>query len=835
MTEPVTVSLLWFGTRWEESGRETIRNAIASLVPSRYNAGDSEVPTLGDWWDIVRQYRDDSNAQVTDRVSVGAECFYSGSELNMTLDRVVEIGKSVFNKTAVEGSGGRLNCTRVFDVDENRIYHILFSYSVMFFEGQQQREFTDWCSGKFQLPGMMVSMTWAREPQIAADQCSISFRRSSYLGPPNGDEKIDSLVGHMVAKIAEEVTDQDGRGWISNDGTGLTISSSCISPFGEAKTLPPPLYVDEERRFSFNAVGLNGYRYIVPYIWDQNIRNCALKPSETCSRNAVVLEQASGRLKGGIVVNHTDGLQPYPPNQKCQWEINFPDAKFISFTVNFLAISADSDDRLRICQPNSNPVQCSTIQSNNGDFDKNFKVFGSKASIEFSSGDHVAFKSRGWELSYTAGMCNGKKDVYDPDGTIGNASSSYVKGLTCQWILHGKPGTPVNLSFIHINITKNLDFLAINNGTKQQIANFSGSYSESDLPKMNLTGEVTIIFATQTDEGQGWSAKFHISSPVDRNKKVWLVIVIVVLAIISAIVSLSFVALAILKRRRMHKTSLDSVEELMQVRVDINRELNRIGEGPSAIVYRAVSTNGNTVAVKSRRDSSSDTGLEEEILLKSSFHPHIVSLLGYAQAQNGLRQRCLVFEFMQRGSLRWNLREDGGNLDWEKRLEIVLQICSAIQMLHMYSKPPIFHGNITSENILLDEFYNAKLSGFGAASYFSSTRNPEETSEMAEDICSFGLLLVELLQGEPVVNRQGCRNFSRLEQINDLVGGGIEFLDQRLAIPEENWKVMGLAKLGEIAKWCIGSCCRIEGNENDAKIGDVLSGLRQVKQLFCSV
>ncbi|KAJ0083796.1 hypothetical protein Patl1_29440 [Pistacia atlantica] len=402
MTEPVTVSLLWFGTRWEESGRETIRNAIASLVPSRYNAGDSEVPTLGDWWDIVRQYRDDSNAQVTDRVSVGAECFYSGSELNMTLDRVVEIGKSVFNKTAVEGSAGRLNCTRVFDVNENRIYHILFSYSVMFFEGQQQREFTDWCSGKFQLPGMMVSMTWAREPQIAADQCSISFRRSSYLGPPNGDEKIDSLVGHMVAKIAEEVTNQDGRGWISNDGTELTISSSCISPFREAKTPPPPLYVDEKRRLSFNAVGLNGYRYIVPYIWDQNIRNCALKPSETCSRNAVVLEQASGRLKGGIVVNHTDGLQPYPRNQKCQWEINFPDAKFISFTVNFLAISADSDDRLRICQPNSNPGQCSTIQSNNGDFDKNFKVFGSKASIEFSSGDHVAFefKRMGAELYF---------------------------------------------------------------------------------------------------------------------------------------------------------------------------------------------------------------------------------------------------------------------------------------------------------------------------------------------------------------------------------------------------------------------------------------------------
>lgn len=125
---------------------------------------------------------------------------------------------------------------------------------------------------------MIVNMTWVREPQDRDDHCSISFSSSYYAASPNGDEKIDTLIGNMLAQIAEEVTDRGGRGWISNDGNGLTISSSCFPPFLKAKD-GPPLYVNEERNMSFNAVGLNGYWYIVPYIWNKKIKNRALAPA----------------------------------------------------------------------------------------------------------------------------------------------------------------------------------------------------------------------------------------------------------------------------------------------------------------------------------------------------------------------------------------------------------------------------------------------------------------------------------------------------------------------------------------------------------------------------
>ena len=69
MTEPVAVSLLWFGSGWRESGREAIRNAIASLTSSSYGlVGNSDVPTLGNWWEITTQYKNSYNVDLCDNL-----------------------------------------------------------------------------------------------------------------------------------------------------------------------------------------------------------------------------------------------------------------------------------------------------------------------------------------------------------------------------------------------------------------------------------------------------------------------------------------------------------------------------------------------------------------------------------------------------------------------------------------------------------------------------------------------------------------------------------------------------------------------------------------------
>ncbi|KAJ7965008.1 Wall-associated receptor kinase-like [Quillaja saponaria] len=758
MTEPVKVSILWFGDGWQDSRTEVIRNAITSLTSSRYLVKDSEVPTLGNWWEIIRQYRDYANAPVTDTVNVGSECFYSGPQLNMTLDQVMEIGKAVFSETSIGGFGGNLTCTQAFEVDDNTIYHVVFSHTVLFLDGRKQRGLTETCS------------------------------------PPNADEKIDSLVGLMLARIAEEVTNGDGRGWMSNDGNRLTVASSC-DPLIQREEAGPPLFMNVERNLSFNAVGLKGHRYIAPYVWDQRISNCALKLSETCGTDLVLVQQSEGFLRAGIMVNHTDGLQPYPPNQKCQWLIRQPAAKFISFTINYVSITEDSNDRLIICESDYSS-RCSIIQQNNGNFDKHYKLMSSKAYIEFTTTDHVSFESRGWEIKYSTGTCDGKEDIYEHHGVISSSLytstiSSYAEGLTCQWVLHGKPGTPVSLRFTHINITQKFDYLAIYKDKTHQIANFSGFYSRSDLPQMNLTGEVIIIFATQTDKGEGWSVDFNISSPISSKKDVWPIISIIIITVVAVSLSFGFIALAILQRQRKQIISLQPEEGFVLISLETGED-NQIAEGPSAMVYKADWSDGGFVAVKFLRDIAAQTQVQEEILLKSSSHPNIISLVGRGQDRH--QRQYLVFEFMARGSLSLNLEEKGETLGWEKRLAIVLQICSAIQMLHMYLKPPAYHGNITSQNILLDESCNAKLGGFGAANYCNINRtNPEQLLDMSKDIWSLGLLLVELLRGKPLANRQDYGTMS-VEEINDLVGAQ-DCLDRRLKIPREKCKITGTGKV----------------------------------------
>jgi len=42
---------------------------------------------------------------------------------------------------------------------------------------------------------------------------------------------------------------------------------------------------------------------------------------------------------------------------------------------------------------------------------------------------------------------------------------------------------------------------------------------------MNLTGKVMVAFYTQTNKGNGWSADFYISSPINRHNENMLIMI----------------------------------------------------------------------------------------------------------------------------------------------------------------------------------------------------------------------------------------------------------------------------------------------------------------------
>ncbi|XP_076910821.1 receptor-like protein kinase FERONIA [Bidens hawaiensis] len=215
-----------------------------------------------------------------------------------------------------------------------------------------------------------------------------------------------------------------------------------------------------------------------------------------------------------------------------------------------------------------------------------------------------------------------------------------------------------------------------------------------------------------------------------------------------------------------------------------------IGSGEYGIVYKAnldvyntqslSSSEGKckpkinkTVAIKrifSRADEQGKQGFLTEIeLLTSCKHPNIVSLLGFSREA---REMILVYEYAFKGSLSDYLGYTckTTNLTWAQRIQICLDVAHGINYLHtnMEGKPRIIHRDIKSENILLDEYMNAKIADFGLSKFHPMKQqastictktiagtevymDPEYLTtfkyKRESDIYSFGVVLFEVLSG----------------------------------------------------------------------------------------
>lgn len=107
----------------------------------------------------------------------------------------------------------------------------------------------------------------------------------------------------------------------------------------------------------------------------------------------------------------------------------------------------------------------------------------------------------------------------------------------------------------------------------------------------------------------------------------------------------------------------------------------------------------------------------------------VVPVLGFSHDRKR-RRMLLVYELMPNGNLQDALlhRKCPELMNWKQRFSIAVDIAKGVEYLHGLD-PPVIHGDIKPSNILLDQYFSAKIADFGLA----RLKSEEIKLEIAED------------------------------------------------------------------------------------------------------
>nr|POF10345.1 putative leucine-rich repeat receptor-like protein kinase [Quercus suber] len=249
---------------------------------------------------------------------------------------------------------------------------------------------------------------------------------------------------------------------------------------------------------------------------------------------------------------------------------------------------------------------------------------------------------------------------------------------------------------------------------------------------------------------------------------------------------------------------------------------NEIGSGGYGKVYQGSLPTGQLIAIKRAKKESMQGELEfktEIELLSRVHHKNLVSLMGFCFEKG---EQILVYEYVSNGSLKDSLSGKSRiRLDWMRRLRVALGAARGLAYLHEFANPPIIHRDIKSDNILLDESLNAKVSDFGLSKPIDDSEgshvitqvkgtmgymDPEYymTYKLTEksDVYSFGVLMLELLTAKKPIEhgkyivREVQETMDKTKDLYNLH----EFLDPTIGL---GTTLKGFKKFVDLAMRCV--------------------------------
>ncbi|XP_058068321.1 probable LRR receptor-like serine/threonine-protein kinase At3g47570 [Magnolia sinica] len=307
---------------------------------------------------------------------------------------------------------------------------------------------------------------------------------------------------------------------------------------------------------------------------------------------------------------------------------------------------------------------------------------------------------------------------------------------------------------------------------------------------------------------------------------------------------------------------------------------NLIGVGSFGSVYKGILEGFETlVAVKVLnllQQGAFKSFAAECEALRNIRHRNLVKILTVCSSIdfNGNDFKALVFEYMPNGSLeKWlhpNVDEQPQlrNLNLTQRLNIAIDVASALDYLHHHHQTPIVHRDLKPSNVLLDDDMVAHVGDFGLARFLSEaaescSQNQTSTSGIKGsigyippehgmggkasthgDVYSYGILLLEMITGKRPTDdmfkdNQSLHHFAKSafpEQV-------MEIIDPRLlseyseAIQDgENHNNLRDRMHGCLVSLVsVGVSCSAESPKERMKMKNVVIEMHEIRDLYLDV
>lgn len=489
------------------------------------------------------------------------------------------------------------------------------------------------------------------------------------------------------------------------------------------------------------------------------------------------------------------------------------------------------------------------------------------------------------EIPISIGGCEMLQFLRLEDNSLGGAipsSLGQLKSIQVMDLSSNNFSGQIPASLGKLNLLRNLN-LSFNmldgevpkDGVFTNISIFSVTGNE------NLCGGVEALNLTKCHKAPGKQKK--LSTPV-----------IVVLAISIPVAVLSIIAcFYVIFRIRSSKPPppCSSVSEKQSLKVTYAQIFhstngfsseNLIGEGKYGCVYKGIlEPEERLIAVKVlklQQHGAHKSFLAECEALRNIRHRNLVKIITSCSSLDfkGNDFKALLFEYVPNGSLETWIHPNSPEhhylkkLNLFQRLNIAIDIASALDYLHNHCETPIIHCDLKPSNILLGDDHCALVSDFGLAKILSAVdgkfyhRHSSSTGirgtvgyvapeygmggevSAQGDIYSYGILLLEMFTGKRPTHSMFTESFSLHSYARRALPHQVlEIVDPQIFLEEEENKGEKVnqtrkgnrASIEECCKsvLSIGVSCSAEIQKERMDIRDVISELSSIKNEFLSL